>query len=44
MRITVVGVLIIIGTIVAVAVIADQIVKNINRNQETGNDQTNPES
>jgi len=45
MRITVVGVLIIVGVIVAFVVITDKLIaSNINRQRETNNDQPNPGS
>jgi hypothetical protein len=43
MRITVVGVLIIVGTIVLFAVIANELAANINK-RGTGNDQPNANS
>ncbi len=43
MRITVVGVLIIVGTIVTLAVIAHKLIgSNINKKRGTDNDQPNP--
>jgi hypothetical protein len=45
MRITVVGVLIIIGTIVALALIADKLIAaNITKQRGPDNDQPNPNS
>ena len=45
MRITVVGVLIIVGAIVAFVVIADKLIaSNVNKQRKTDNDQRNPNS
>jgi hypothetical protein len=45
MRITVVGVLIIVGAIVALAIITDKLIaRNINKQRRADNDQPNPNS
>lgn len=44
MRMTVVGVLIIVGAIVATVLIAEHIAQNLNRKRGTDSDQPNPNS